>query len=44
MIWLTLEQSREEPGKFQMKKNEQFILIMWTYHYVDIPLIWLHTI
>ena len=27
MVWLTLEQSLKEPGKFQMKKEEQFILI-----------------
>ena len=32
MVWLTLEQSLEEPSKFQMKKEEQFILKMWTSH------------
>ena len=26
-----LERSLEEPSKFQMKTEEQFILIMWTY-------------
>ena len=31
MVWLTLEHSLEEPSKFHMKKEEQFILIMCTY-------------
>ena len=31
MVWLTLEPILEEPSKFQMKKEEQFMLIMWTY-------------
>ena len=33
MVWFTLEQSLEGTSKFQMKKEGQFIFIMWTYPY-----------